>query len=367
MADLLKNIYTASFVQHFSEQIAAVVPSFKQKVFIEMVFSSQWEHMELKQRMKHIAFVLHDLLHKNYKKNIPILFKLIHHIKASDISSGRLEHMFFSEYVELYGLEEFDASMKAIEEITQFISCEFAVRPFIKRYPKQTMAQMLQWSQHSHPSVRRLASEGCRPRLPWAMALPDFKKDPGPVLPILENLKNDSSEYVRRSVANNLNDIAKDHPLIVVDIIRKWKGIAKETDWILRHGSRTLLKKAHADVLPLFGFVTNHTCRVSNLQLVSSFIKIGEVLEFSFRLTIFENESVRLRIEYAIYYMKANGKCSRKLFKLSENNYSKEIRYEFKRKQSFKNLTTRKHYPGFHKLTIVINGTEMEEQSFQLQ
>ena len=139
--------------------------------------------------------------------------------------------------------------MKAIEFITQFITCEFAVRPFLLKYGDKMMNQMRAWSLHKSHKVRRLASEGSRPRLPWAMAIPALKKNPMPVLTILENLKNDPSESVRRSVANNLNDISKDRPGMVLKIANAWKGQNKETDAIVRHGCRTLLKHGHPEVL----------------------------------------------------------------------------------------------------------------------
>ena len=140
------------------------------------------------------------------------------------MSYGGLEHMFIPDYIEVYGIDHFDLSMKAFETVTQFVSCEFAVRPFFIRYGNQMVNQMKIWSRHKNESVRRLSSEGSRPRLPWAMAIPALKKDPSPILPILENLKNDPSEDVRRSVANNINDIAKDHPDIVMKLGQRLEG-----------------------------------------------------------------------------------------------------------------------------------------------
>src|SRR5688572_14204950 len=143
---------------------------------------------------------------------------------------------------------------------------------------------MLKWSKHARRHVRRLSSEGCRSRLPWAMAIPALKKDPSPILPILENLKNDESLFVRKSVANNLNDIAKDHPQVVLELVKKWKGNSEQTDWIIRHGCRTLLKKADQNVYALFGLNGKTNCEVNNLKLSKTKIKIGERLGFSFGL-----------------------------------------------------------------------------------
>lgn len=145
-------------------------------------------------------------------------------------------------YVEQYGLDDYETSVKAIERITQFTSCEFSVHPFIIRYPNEMMVQILIWSKHENWGVRRLASEGCRPRFPWAMALPHLKKDPALIIPILENLKNDPARFVRLSVAYNLNDIVKDNPETVMELVKRWKGESEEVDWIIKHGCRTLLK-----------------------------------------------------------------------------------------------------------------------------
>ena len=212
----------------------------------------EWEGRELKQRCMHITTVLRKFLPADYKEAIAKLLELLDHVKSTrpdfsvidDTKFGlMLEYgVILNNYVEQYGLDDYETSVKAIEKITQFTSCEFVTHPFIIKYPDEMMKQMLVWSKHGHWGVRRLASEGCRPRLPWAMALPNLKENPAPIIPILENLKNDPARFVRLSVANNLNDIAKDNPEIVIDLAKKWKGESKEVDWIIKHGCRTLLK-----------------------------------------------------------------------------------------------------------------------------
>ena len=163
--------------------------------------------------------------------------------------------MVFLDFVEVFGLDDYEASIPALEYFTQYMSAEFAVRPFIVKYPKQMLAQMLVWSKHTNPDVRRLSSEGSRPRLPWGIALPALKKDPAPVLPILEELKLDPSESVRRSVANNLNDIAKDHPEVTLQVLHSWQALDREEiAAITRHALRTLLKDGHPQALELLGY-----------------------------------------------------------------------------------------------------------------
>jgi hypothetical protein len=195
------------------------------------------------------------------------------------------------------------------------------------------------------------------------MGLPDFKRDPSPILPILENLKADPSEYVRRSVANNLNDIAKDHPDLALRIAEAWSGKNPATDWIVKHGCRTLLKRGNEAVLHLHGF--NPLAKASVDQLMATKeVLIGGHLAFSFVFVNKEKRRSRFRLEYSIDYQTLSGKISRKVFKLTENSFEPFQTFEFKRRQSFKQLTTRKHFKGKHRLRILSNGKEKASMEF---
>jgi 3-methyladenine DNA glycosylase AlkC len=368
VAELLKNNYNAAFFERLTRSIEIAVPSFKKKDFLKSIFSKDWEQKELKERMKHISLALKTHLKQpSYSKEISALKKIISQLRLNNAHEQGFEYLFFPDFIEQYGIDDFDTSIKAIEFVTQFVSCEFAIRPFIVKYPEKSMAQMYVWSTHKHPSVRRLSSEGSRPRLPWAMALPQFKKDPGPIISILENLKADSSEYVRRSVANNLNDISKDNPNTVVDLATKWNGTNDYTNWIIKHGSRSLLKQARPEILNLFGLSSKTKCEIENFKIKNKTIHIGEYLVFSFELITHEQHPSKLRIEYAVYYMKSNGKQNRKLFKITENTFEPNKTHSIQKKQSFQDFTTRKHYRGAHAVAIVINGVEFESLSFQLK
>ena len=365
MAEPLKNMYNPSFFEGFTSIVNQVIPRFDKQKFLHQVFDTEWESRELKQRIRHIALSLNEHLPGSYKEQVALIIRMIEQTEK-DTNKNSFPYIFFPDFIEQFGINNLETSLKAMERITQFISCEFAIRPFLLKYQGEVMAQMLKWSKHSNHHVRRFASEGCRPRLPWAMAIPLLKKDPTPILPILENLKNDESLFVRKSVANNINDIAKDNPEVVLQLIKKWKGSSKETDWIIKHGSRTLLKKADAAIYQIFGLNGKVSCEVNNLKLSKSRIRIGERLGFSFELKATNKKPGTLRIEYAIYYVKFNGKQSRKLFKLSENNYHPDTIYSFKREQRFQDFTTRKHFPGKHKIGIVINGQELATKDFML-
>lgn len=361
----IKDIYSISFYEHFGSVAATVLPQFHSQRFISAIFIPEFDQMEWKQRMKHTTVVLHRFLPDVFPEAVGFIQLIIEKLRQKSVGEDMLAYIFFPDYIETYGLEDFETSVKAFEFVTQFISCEFAVRPFVIRYGDKMLAEMVKWSLHQSPKVRRLASEGSRPRLPWAMALPALKANPNAILPILENLKNDPSEYVRRSVANNLNDIAKDHPDVVLEIARKWKGGSKETAAIVKHGSRTLLKKGHLEILEYFG-LEHANIDVADFEVKTPQVNIGDYLQFKFLITNKNEQAKTVRIEYAIHYLKANGSLSKKMFKISERFLLPNQQLDINRKQSFKPITTKKFYTGMHRVSIVINGKEGEAKDFEL-
>ncbi len=366
MAELLKNIYNQEFFNEFSKTLQQVIPDFDKTSFLHQIYDDEWEQRELKQRMRHIVLTLRTQLPENYDKLIKTVLKIIDRLQRNGVKEAGFEWMFLPEFVELYGIDDYKVSIHAFERITQFTSCEFAVRPFIIQYPRQMLSQLLLWSKHKHAMVRRLSSEGCRPRLPWAMAIPSLKENPSPIIPILEILKNDVSESVRRSVANNLNDISKDNPNTVITLVKKWKGKTNETDWLVKHASRTLLKQGNAEMMKLFGFGSLENIQIDNFQIETPKVKIGEALLFTFQLKNKGNSSSKIRLEYGLYYQKANASLSKKVFTISEKEYTANSITTIQRKQPFKVITTRRLHLGLHQLSLIINGKEFEKLDFEL-
>ncbi len=362
---LIKDVYSADFYELLAETLTLTLPSFNKQQFMKQMLTKEFYEMEFKQRMKHTTNVFHQFLPNEFSKAVKLIEKIITLLRKDELNEGRLAFIFFPDYIETYGLNDYKNSVKAIEFVTQFITCEFAVRPFMLKYSDQMMNQMIEWSLHKNHKVRRLASEGSRSRLPWGMALPAFKKNPEPLLPLLENLKNDPSEWVRKSVANNLNDIAKDNPEVVLAIAAKWKGISKETDAIIKHGSRTLLKQGHAKILKHYGLNTTGIV-VSGFKIKTPKVKIGDPVEFHFTVQNTTSKDKIIRLEYAVYYNKANGQLSKKVFKISERVFKARETTSIVRKQSFKLITTRKFYAGKHKLSLIVNGEEKEAKVFEL-
>ena len=363
---LKQTLFSENQFNNFTEALSAVLPNFKQQKFLNLIFNKTWNKLELKERMRHTTNILNKFLPDDFRKSANLLIKTAKYIlKELDKETGFIP-ISLADYIEIYGIEHFNISVKAIEEITKLASCEFAVRPFIIKYKHEMMKQMLVWSEHEHQNVRRLASEGCRSRLPWAAALPEFKKDPSLILPILENLKNDDSEFVRKSVANNLNDISKDNPETALEIFRKWKGFSKNTDKIVKHACRTLLKAGMPEAMKLFGYASIKDISLKDFKLEKQNIKIGEYLNFSFEISNISSKKIIIRLEYAIYFLRTNGKLNKKVFNISEKEYSKHSTSRVKKKHNFKIINTRKYYPGKQKISIIINGKELGIKDFIL-
>jgi 3-methyladenine DNA glycosylase AlkC len=366
MAEPLKNIYSREFIASFVVEVQAVWPEFPAQTFINQLFGPSWESLELKQRIRQISHVLRAHLPPDYPAALEIVVQTTERYLQQHGEKLTFLYTFLPDFVETHGPDFPDESIPALETLTRWSSAEFAVRPFLLRYPERMHAQMLEWSNHSSPMVRRLSSEGIRPRLPWGMGIPMLKRDPSPILPILENLKNDPAETVRRSVANNLNDIAKDHPELVLSIAERWLGHSPETDWVVRHACRGLLKKGNAAALAHFGFQKGvEGIEISNLHLPEK-VQIGQRLDFDFELQNTAANAAQIRLEYGIEYQTLSGKMSYKVFKIKELNVDSSQTLKVSRHQRFQDFTTRKHYPGKHSLHILVNGTAMAAQDFEV-
>jgi 3-methyladenine DNA glycosylase AlkC len=362
MAEPLKNMYNHRFVETLAAHLSAVYTGFDSTRFITGIFDEAWEGRELKARMRHITHTLHGLLPEDYRIAISILRDV-----SARMTGFSFETMIFPDFVEVYGLADWDASLPALEQFTQQSSAEFAVRPFILVDSERMMAQMQRWAEHPSHHVRRLASEGCRPRLPWAVALPAFKRDPAPILPILERLKEDESEYVRRSVANNLNDIAKDNPHITLEVLRRWSEVTTpQMRQMVTHAARTLIKAGNSEALSLLGYAAT-PIKVTHLTVEPAIVPSGGEMTFSFDLTLQGDAPCDLMIDYVIHLVRSGGKRTPKVFKLSKVRMQPEQSMTIRRKHSFRPITTRVYYPGEHLLEIQINGEKVARTTFLLE
>ena len=340
-----------------STAVKAVYEPFEVDAFISATMDETWENLELLARSRKITVTIQKFLPEDYGTAVGILEKAL---------PGNPNAFFFPDFIEVFGQDEFnwDISVPALGRNTQYWSSELAVRPFIIKYEERMMAQMNEWSQSGDEHQRRLSSEGCRPALPWAMALNKYKKDPSPVIPILTRLRADPSLYVRRSVSNNLNDISKTHPELVLSLVREWIGESADTDWVIKHALRTLLKRGNRDALALFGYHDENAVYTSGFALDKTEVNIGGEITFSFDITA--SEETKARLEFGIDYVKANGKQSRKIFQISEISLKKNETKQYIKKHSFAELSTRKHYPGTHAITLIVNGAPQGTLDFEV-
>lgn len=355
----LKDLYSSAFIKSLSGDITKAQRGFNEQDFTRAIFCKEWDDLSLKERMAHIRKILFKHLNTDLSEAIDIL--------VSCLKPGlELEYLFVPDYIQAYGIEEFSLAMHGFEQSTAYCSAEFGMRPFIEKYPTDSFKQLHIWSQSANEHLRRLASECCRPLLPWGEQLKALRKDPTPILPLLNHLCDDPSEYVRRSVANNLNDISKDHPALALSIAKEWCERSKISKKTAKHGMRTLLKKGDQKALALFGLQANASLSQQDLILNGQSLEIGESLNFSFAIINKSKEDILCRIEYRVYYVRKAKAYGSKIFKISQKPIPPG-KLVINRKQHFKNLSTRKHYPGEHFIEIILNGKTFEKKSFYLQ
>ncbi len=348
-------------------------PEFSDKAFIAQA-TSGLEKLELKARTIHITHAMIDFLPKDFKQAAPILLsslgpelkdELFIDTDAEEGVSGWAMTS-LTHYVALRGQEHFELSMELLKEMTKRFTAEFDIRYFITAAPEKTLKVLHRWAKDKNHHVRRLASEGSRPKLPWGMSLPVFIKDPSPLLALLEQLKDDDKEYVRRSVANNLNDIAKNHPDVVAAIAKEWMTDAsKERQKLVRHACRTLLKNGHKNTLAVFGYLPPKL-KTKTLTVKTPTVNFGGHLEFSLDLSSGSKNDQALMVDYIVHHQKANGTTTPKVFKWRTVTLKAGENQTTSKKHPMKKITTRAYHPGAHALEVMINGVSVGRVDFEL-
>ena len=270
------------------------------------------------------------------------------------------------DFVALYGLDDFDFSMEALKFFTTFGSSEFAVRCFLRADLHRALATMQVWAFDEDAHVRRLASEESRPRLPWSFRLDALLRDPSLTAPILHRLMADPSLYVRKSVANHLNDITKDQPDWLLAQVQSWPLDNPHTAWIARHALRTLIKKGDPSALAVIGATAEPKVRVTDFVVAPHRLRLGERLILSVTLTSEVQLPQRLVVDYIVHYVKKSGAALAKVFKLKEFTLQPCASLCIARSQTVQDFTTRVHYPGLHSVELVVNGQTLASASFHL-
>ena len=358
MAEPLKHQVGPTLLDRLASNILGVMPTFNADGF-KQAFAEHYLELELMPRRHLVADCLYQFLPKDYITAVKVIVDSLGpvHPSTTDFSQLGFLPLPLNLFVGKYGLDHFEQSMAAQYEITQRFSAEFSIRAFIERYPLQSFELFQQWIKDPNPHIRRLVSEGTRPRLPWASGLRDLQADPAPIVPILEALKDDPELYVRRSVANNLNDIGKDHPQLVYQLLASWqKNSNKNRDWVINHALRSAIKRCEPQALALLGYKDASGIGTTDSSITPNQSSIGESVRINTTVSNQGSTKKALMIDFAVHYIKANGKPRPKVFKWCQVELDGSEKKTLTKKLNLANLSTRTHYAGKHRVDIIING-----------
>ncbi|MGQ8365415.1 DNA alkylation repair protein [Glaciecola sp. 1036] len=375
MPEAFKEKFSISLIRTIADGIAAQAKGFNAAAFVGTA-SENLSNLELKQRSTQITLALDQHLQGDFSELCDHLVATLTPMQShDDLMPDQAQSidgwaiMPMADFITLRGLRQpsIDKALWALQQMTKRFTAEFAIRPFLLERTSETLEKLQQWVVDPSHHVRRLVSEGTRPRLPWGIQLTDFVREPGPVLSLLSQLKDDNSEYVRRSVANNLNDIGKDHPERLIETARLWnKKTTPFRQKLVRHACRTLLKKGNPEVLDIFGYAPPQLKNVS-ITLSKKKVCQGDDLLITLKADSRIDQEQSLMIDYRVYHKKANGQLSPKVFKWKILNLAANGKLSASKKHSFKPVTTRKYYAGEHKIAVLINGVEYSANTFYLE
>lgn len=370
MAEQLKHFFSPALVRRLAGDIEAVHPPFPSRAFIRDA-TTGLEDLELLDRGKHIARALARHLPTNYPAALDVLLRSLGPEHATDelvgVGMGPFYYYPHTIFVAEHGLDDFERSMKAQYELTKRFSAEGSIRPFIAKDPERTLATLLVWARDPNPHVRRLVSEGTRLRLPWAMRVPWLDENPDRVLKLLELLKDDRATLVRRSVANNLNDLGKVHPALLVRTCEAWlQNASAERKALVEHALRSAVKRGEPNALRLLGYGKKPAVTVEDVRFAPKRVAIGGRVSMSFVLRSKSRTAQDLLVDIAVHFVKAGGKASKKVFKLKRVSLPARGKIELKTNISLAVHTTRKPNPGKHLVDVLVNGEPFHAGSFDV-
>lgn len=365
MAASLQLLIDDTAAARLAAQIRAVWAPFDAAAFVA---ESQrgWSALELMARGQRLADLLQRYLPAAYPQALAILVASMGPPLALDArgepraepgSGSSFFYLPHSRFIAAHGQHDVPASLAAMHALTQRFTAEFCIRPFLEQAPQATWAQLHVWAHDPSAHVRRLVSEGTRPRLPWAPRQRALQRDPAPVLPLLEALRDDPSSYVRRSVANHLNDIGKDHPNLLLQVAARWlDGASAQRRQLVQHALRSQLKAGDAAALQLIGLGHATALRLSRVHINPQRPRIGEAVTLDFELHNHDATPQRARLDLAVRYVKADGSTRPKVFRLPELSLAPGEHQRVSHRLSLRQMTTRTHYPGRHQVDLVLNG-----------
>ncbi len=368
MAEPLKNQYGPEVPARLAREVAAVHPGFDHEAFLADALAG-YGALALMARGRHLAAVLHRHLPVDYEAAVDVLLASVQAAPPPEAATAMAPFFYLPHtcFVAAFGLGHFEASMRAQHLLTQRFTAEFSIRPFLQHHTQATLERLAQWATDPSHHVRRLVSEGTRPRLPWGQRLRAFQQDPTPVLALLERLKDDPELYVRRSVANNLNDIGKDHPAVLVDTARRWlPGASPERRWLVEHALRFAVKRGDAGALDVLGFGARAEVAVAQARVEPAVARVGGAVSVAFELHNTQAHAQDVLVDFCIHYVKASGQTAPKVFKLKTATLAPGQAVAFAKRVSLAQMTTRVHHPGTHRVEVLVNGVAQPLGSFEL-
>ena len=362
-----KHAFNHALLQDIASLIAVHYPAFNAEAFLNK--AEHLDKLEMKARVQTIRDALAAELPQDYPTALGVVVSVLKENKLQGFAVWP-----FAEFIQVYGLNQPELSLEALKVVTVCFTAEWAVRPFIKQNPEETMRFLLHCAQDPSVDIRRWASEGTRPRVPWGEKLHLFIKDPAGTRAILDALKFDPELYVRKSVANHLNDITKDHPDYVIQLLQSWQQQAKQSGsddvkkvaWITRHSLRTLIKNGHPDALALIGVQHGAAVALDAFTLKQKAIALGESLGCKISLRSTSRAPQNIVVDYVIHFMKANGSPAPKVFKLRAFELPAGGAVTIEKKHAMKKITTRQYYPGVQRIEIQVNGKVLGGDEWEL-
>jgi 3-methyladenine DNA glycosylase AlkC len=370
VAATLKSFLGADVVRRIAAMIAAAEPGFPAAAF-EADATRGLAARELLARGEHVARALRAHLPGDVAAALDVLVRSLGPELPVEGTEGQgmapflyLPHVAF---VRAHGLEAFDAAMRAQHALTRRFTAEWSIRPFLERAPARTLAVLREWARDPSPHVRRLVSEGTRPRLPWAPRLRRFVDDPRAALALLELLRDDPSPYVRRSVANHLNDVGKDHPELLLETARRWlAGAGEERRRLVAHALRSLARRGDSRALALLGHGARPRISLRDVRIAPARVRIGEAVRIEAGVASRARAPQALAVNLAVHFVKARGEVRPKVFRLRAVSLPAGGEVRVGRTVSLAQLSTRRHHPGVHRVAFVVNGVAFPAGAFEV-
>lgn len=366
MADTLKAQFGVEVIGRLSSEIGHAYAGFNRRAF-ERGAAKGFEELELMDRGRHLGHMLQRHLPQDFGAAVDVLLATLPSQRNSHGGMASFFYLPHTEFIRAHGVPHFGDAMRAMHALTQHFTAEFAIRPFLELRQAETLRQLEQWVTDPSEHVRRLVSEGTRPRLPWAPRLRAFQNDPSPVLQLLERLRDDPALYVRRSVANSLNDIGKDHPAQLTATARAWmEDASDERRWIVAHALRSSVKRGDPAALAVLGYAGPVRLELVEKSIDPRRPRMGARVTITVVLANPSRRRQRAVVDLVVHFVKANGSANAKVFKIAVVDIAPSERAALRKTVSLAELSTRRHYPGVHRVELQINGVASRLGDFTL-